>query len=208
MKKAFNRPNNALPRNSRGFTLIELMVGLAVMALLMMVAVPSFQSTIASSRVTTITNDLVGALAAARTEAIRRGVRVTVCASADSASCATTGDWSQGWVVFTDINRDAAVTPPDADPATADDVILTTSSAIPAGISVKGNASAALFVSYAPDGQTKTTAGGAWLGKLQVCSDNTQLSDARRARLLDINTTGRVHTSTPPGISTACTAPT
>jgi len=206
MKKASTRLRHAPPPFSQGFTLIELMVGLAVMALLMMVAVPSFQSTIASSRVTTVTNDLVGALAVARTEAIRRGVRVTVCASDDGASCATTAtdDWGPGWVVFTDVNRNAAINT-DSDPATVDDVILATSSAIPGGISVKGTA---LFVSYAADGQPKTTTGTAWTGKLQVCSDNTQLSDDRRARLLDISTTGRAHTSTPPGISTACTAPT
>ena len=206
MKKASTRLRHAPPPFSQGFTLIELMVGLAVMALLMMVAVPSFQSTIASSRVTTVTNDLVGALAVARTEAIRRGVRVTVCASDDGELCATTGDWSQGWVVFKDLNRNAD-REPDTDPA-KDEVLLATSSAIPGGISVKGTA---LFVSYAADGQPKTTTGTtgtAWTGKLQVCSDNTQLSDDRRARLLDISTTGRAHTSTPPGISTACTAPT
>jgi type IV fimbrial biogenesis protein FimT len=198
---------HGLLRNSRGFTLIELMVTLAVMALLMLVAVPSFQSTIASSRVTTVTNDLVGALASARTEAIRRGVRVTVCASADGASCLTGSDWSQGWVVFTDINRNAAIDT-DSDPNTVDDVVLATSPATPAGIGVKGDASAERFVSYAPDGQPKTATGAVWSGNLQICSDSSQLGDARRARLLDINTTGRVHTSTPTGISSACAAPT
>lgn len=203
MKKAPNRLRHTLHRASQGVTLVELMVGLAVMALLMMVAVPSFQSTIASSRVTTVTNDLVGTLASARTEAIRRGVRVTVCASADGASCATSGDWSQGWIVFTDTDRDAIKD------AVASEIVLATSPATPAGISVKSDTtSAALFVSYAPDGQTKTTTGATWQGKLQVCSDNTQLGNDRRARLLDINTTGRVHTRTPTGISTACDAPT
>jgi type IV fimbrial biogenesis protein FimT len=185
-----------LPRQSRGFTLIELMVALAVMALLMMVAVPSFQSTIASSRVTSVTNELVGTLAAARTEAIRRGVRVTVCASADGASCATSGDWSQGWVMFTDMNRNASIDPATP-PNTVDDMVLAASPATPTGISVRGNANATLFVSYAPDGQPKTTTGTVWSGKLQVCSNSPQLSDVRRARLLDVNTTGRVQTRPP-----------
>ena len=61
-----------------GFTLIELMVGVAIMGILLMVGVPSFQSAVASSRLTTSTNDVVSALALARTEAIRRGARVTV----------------------------------------------------------------------------------------------------------------------------------
>jgi type IV fimbrial biogenesis protein FimT len=181
--------------------LIELMVGLAVMALLMMVAVPSFQSTIASSRVTTVTNDLVGSLAAARTEAIRRGVRVTVCASADGASCAT--DWSQGWMVFTDSNRNA-----DWD---SGETILAITAKAPGGITVKGDGNAASFVSYSPDGQPKGTTGSPLSGsrlQLQVCSDNAQLSDARRARLLEINLIGRLVTTTPPSTSATCDAPT
>jgi len=191
------------PLRVRGVTLVELLIGLVVMAILLSLAVPSFQSTIAGNRVTSVTNDLVGALAAARSEAIRRQVRVTVCKSANSTSCTTTGDWEQGWIIFTDTTRAAATASVDGG-----EQVLVASAAAPAGITIKGNASAVQFVSYAPDGQPKTMAGASWSGKLQVCSNNSNLSDDRRARLIDINTTGRVVTTTPTGIATNCSAPT
>ena len=62
----------------RGFTLIELMVTIAVVAILTTVAVPGFRDLIRNNRVTTQTNEVVSALNFARTEAIKRGRSVTV----------------------------------------------------------------------------------------------------------------------------------
>lgn len=86
-----------------GFTLLELMVTLAIAAIIVSFGVPGFKSFIQNSRATTHTNDLVTALNLARSEATRRGTAVTVCSSTDAASCNGSGDWSTGWVV-----RDAA----------------------------------------------------------------------------------------------------
>jgi len=66
-------------RHARGFSLVELMVTIAVLAILLAIGIPSFASLIASNRLTSATNELVAALQTARTEAIRRNVRVTVC---------------------------------------------------------------------------------------------------------------------------------
>ncbi len=99
MKKAFNK--------YRGFTLIELMITLAVAAILLTVGVPSFSEIIKNNRLTTEINELVTALNLGRTEAIKRGVSVTICKSNTGTSCA--GNWGNGWIVFVDDNNDGTV---------------------------------------------------------------------------------------------------
>ncbi|MBS3804597.1 MAG: GspH/FimT family pseudopilin [Oleiphilaceae bacterium] len=79
---------------SPGFTLIELMVVIAVLAIIATVAVPSFQSVIESNRVTTQANNLLSAIQLTRSEAVKRGVGVSL--SADS------NDFNEGWCVHTD----------------------------------------------------------------------------------------------------------
>ncbi|HZX80412.1 MAG TPA: GspH/FimT family pseudopilin [Lysobacter sp.] len=88
----------------RGFTLIELMVAIAIVAILAAIAFPSFQYTIRSSRVATTTNQLIAAVALARTEAIRSTRGGGVCVSGDGASCGTGTNWNSGWMVWADRN--------------------------------------------------------------------------------------------------------
>lgn len=84
---------------ARGFTLIELMTALVIAAILMAVAVPSFRNASLGSKLSASANNLLSSLQLARSEAIKRNVAVTVCASADGATCAGGGGWEQGWVV-------------------------------------------------------------------------------------------------------------
>ncbi|HEX6551025.1 MAG TPA: GspH/FimT family pseudopilin [Gammaproteobacteria bacterium] len=86
-------------KNEHGFTLLELMVVLAIAGILMMVAVPNFKTTIADNRQVAAINELLGTLMYARSEAITDNKSITVCASSDSATCNST-DWSQGWIVY------------------------------------------------------------------------------------------------------------
>lgn len=92
------------PFAARGFTLIELMVTIAVAAILLSIAVPNFQMFVMNNRMASQANDLITALSLARSEAVKRAANVTVCASSDGATC--TGSWGDGWIV-----RDAAGTP-------------------------------------------------------------------------------------------------
>ncbi len=88
-----------------GFTLIELMIVLAVASILVTVGIPSFMSMTASNRVTTASNSLVTVLNLAKSEAIRSGTNAALCQSADEATCG--GDktaWKQGWILFSDSN--------------------------------------------------------------------------------------------------------
>ncbi|MCL5801586.1 MAG: GspH/FimT family pseudopilin [Gammaproteobacteria bacterium] len=86
-----------LMKKNHGFTLVELMITLAVVAILATVAVPSFMAFIQNNRITAQTNDLVTALNIARSEAIHRNSATTVCSSSDGATCV--GSWDSGWLV-------------------------------------------------------------------------------------------------------------
>ena len=59
---------------SSGFTLVELMITLAIAGILVAVGIPSFNSTISSNRLTSYANELVTALNLARSEAVKRGM--------------------------------------------------------------------------------------------------------------------------------------
>jgi prepilin-type N-terminal cleavage/methylation domain-containing protein len=97
--------------NSRGFTLVEVMVVMTISAILIAMALPSFRTMIRSSEISSATNSVVAGLDIARSEAIRRNNVVTMCRSADAAtpnpSCSSAvsgtyanNDWAVGWVVF------------------------------------------------------------------------------------------------------------
>ncbi|MCS4279498.1 GspH/FimT family pseudopilin [Stenotrophomonas rhizophila] len=88
-------------RRSNGFTLIELMVTIAVLAILITLGMPSFQGVLRSNRAATTTNELMASLALARSEALKNTRGAGVCASSDGSAC--NGDsWGAGWMVWSD----------------------------------------------------------------------------------------------------------
>lgn len=106
-----------------GFTLIELMVVIALVAILVSLAAPSFQDFVIRNRSAAMANDFVGTVLRARNEAVSRNTCVVVCRSTfanNPPQCAAGTDWQPGWVVFVDNTCSA----PNV-AANADDVILT-----------------------------------------------------------------------------------
>ncbi|HEL4110748.1 TPA: Tfp pilus assembly protein FimT/FimU [Stenotrophomonas maltophilia] len=87
-------------RRPNGFTLVELMVTLIVLAVLATIAFPSFQSTIRSNRVVSAHNELIGLLNLARSDAIRNNRGGGVCGSSDGTRC--DGKWDKGMMAFSD----------------------------------------------------------------------------------------------------------
>ena len=91
-------PRSAAP--ARGFTVVELLVALAIASLLLVLAAPPWRARIAAAELRERAEALSAALAAARSEAIKRGTRVDLCASADRLGCAAGGEWEAGWLGF------------------------------------------------------------------------------------------------------------
>ncbi len=90
-----------------GFTVTELMLVLAMAGALVVLAIPSFSQFFENNRVTTNTNDFAAVLTQARSEAIKRGSNVVLCAGNYGAGC--TGTWNDGWIMFEDLDEDGVL---------------------------------------------------------------------------------------------------
>jgi len=93
-------PNSSSPK---GFTLIELMVTISIASVVMGLAIPSFMDSINSNRLTATANEFVAALNYTRSEAVKRGIQVTM-----APTSATAAQWESGWTIFVDINENEA----------------------------------------------------------------------------------------------------
>ncbi|MEZ5562045.1 MAG: GspH/FimT family pseudopilin [Gammaproteobacteria bacterium] len=99
-------------KTEEGFSLIELMVIVSVLALALGLGIPAFNDMLSNSRMSTAVNDLVGSLHAARGEAITRRASVVLCpANAAGNDCQAGSDLEAGWLVFVDSDDDGS---PDA----------------------------------------------------------------------------------------------
>ena len=101
--------SESMPNASKGFTMTELVMVMAIVAILAAIGVPSFKYVTASNRIASEINGLLGDMQFARSQAVKEGQSVTVCASSDGANC--TGSpagsaWQHGWIVFLDVNGD------------------------------------------------------------------------------------------------------
>lgn len=96
---ATSRHRLACARRAAGFTLIEVMIVVAILAIFAGIAAPNFRELITQNRMTSQANDLLAALQFARSEAITRGRRVSICPSNNGTAC-TNSAWQGGWIVF------------------------------------------------------------------------------------------------------------
>ena len=91
---------------SRGFTLVEVLVAIAIAALLIGLASTVFHDWLGQVQLANHAKHLAESMTRARTEAIRSGNRVNLCKSADNRRCGSSGGWESGFLVFVDVNRD------------------------------------------------------------------------------------------------------
>ena len=124
-------------------------------------AAPSWRGRIAAAELRERAEALAAALAAARSEAIKRGTRVDLCASADRVRCASTGEWEAGWLGF--VNAAAATAP------AADAPVVAGERPARSGITIRGNGPVAQYVSYTPLGHARRHDGALQMGTFTVC---------------------------------------
>ena len=167
----------------KGFTLIELMVTLTVAAILLTVGIPGFQEFIKSNSLSTGVNAFVAGLNLARSEAIKRGGRVTLCKSSTLSACATSGGWEQGWIIFFDQGVAGTVDSGDA--------IVRTNGPASGDITLRGNFFVKDRVSYLSSGIVEPNN-----GTVIACDHRIKnfATDKAKARAIIISKVGRVRT--------------
>lgn len=144
-----------------GFTLIELMVTLALAAIILTQAVPSFNSLVQNNRLISQKNEFISTLNLARSEALKRGTRVTVCASTDQTTCDTT-NWENGWIVFSDRNADRVLDAGTGACLDTEDCLVRVSAGLTDGNSLSAKKSGAMadtgYIQYTPRGAVDAAA--------------------------------------------------
>lgn len=165
-------------QNPIGFSLIELMVSISLLAMLAISGIPSFLSLIQSNRVDAQANDFISHLNFARSEAVKRATRITLCKSANQTSCTSNGDWDQGWIVFVDDQNQAAVQDPSA--------ILRVHGNLD-NTHLSANGSLVDSVSYNEQGFINPLTGTFFGGTFTLCSGGS----GSIAKTITLNSTGR-----------------
>lgn len=144
-------------------SLLELMVTIAIAGILLGMAVPSFQRLMQTNRMAAAVNDLQIALATAKSESVKRGVRTTVCRSANAEtanpSCGGGAGWEAGWLVFAESNAAGSLGTRDAG-----EEVLLVHGALAGGVTIRGNANVANRVTF----NTRAMSPG-FNGTLTVC---------------------------------------
>lgn len=178
-----------------GFTLVELLVTVAVLAVIIGLAVPSFRGVMQRNRLTTAANEFVATLQLARMEAVRRNLRAVVCPTSTGTGCGG-ADWSRV-VVFVDRNSNGAV---DA----AETVVKDVQVAKPdSGISVVGDAVVASNhrIWFGADGRVRVGAAAGNVGAVSVSAPS--LPSAERTRRVNVSTS-RISVCKPSSPTSTC----
>ena len=144
-----------------GVSLMELMIAMVMLAVLITLGSGSFKPLIQKYQLQAQGEDLLSSLFLARSEALKRGVRVTACVSDNGVQCQKTGDWNQGWLVFEDTDGNAT--------RSALEPLVQVHMTLPAGIMASGNSQVMHYVSYAPTGRSLQASGAFQAGTITLC---------------------------------------
>ena len=150
-----------MPAAARAFTLVELVVALAITALLAAAAGPAFQDWLGAYELANHAKHLAETMTRARTDAIRSGHRVSLCKSGDQQQCADTGTWEGGFVVFVDVNQNGRID--EGEP------VLGIDGHAPRGITIAANRPLDDYVSYMSVGHARMLSGALQMGTFTVC---------------------------------------
>lgn len=151
---------------------------MSVVAILIAVVVPNFRGLIQNNRSQAQANELLSGLMLARSEALKRGLPVSICSSTDQISCADSTNWSSGWIVFTDNSGSPGI-------KDGTDEIIRVWEALKGSATL--NAATLKNIQYLPNGEV-------------VTADNFTLTvpdcKGEQARTISMNATGRAQVTT------------
>ncbi len=138
--------------DSKGFTLLELMIVIAILGITMAFAAPGLSTLISNNRISSDASDFAAALQLAKAEAVARVNPVVICKkNTTSNGCISSGDWSQGWIVFSDDNGNGGVD------AGSGETVLLVHEALEARITFGGTTGVTDSITYRPSGTTSVT---------------------------------------------------
>ena len=146
---------------NRGFTLVELMVALAIVSLIAAFVAPAWRDQLVAAELRERAEALAGAMARARSEAIKRGTRVDLCPTLDRSTCAVSGEWEAGWLAFP--NQSAV------DPQGPVGSVIAREPALRPGVTIRGNSPVARYVSYTALGHARRHDGALQMGTFTLC---------------------------------------
>jgi type IV fimbrial biogenesis protein FimT len=188
-----------------GYTLIELMAILSVIAILLTVGLPLMSVFFQGNRMVSNTNEIVAGLHISRSEAIKQQMRVTMCQSDDQSSCTGTGRWEDGFIVFQDPNGNASVE--------AGERILRLNTGADGGkVTIRsddgGSNQIANAITFTSRGLPKLLNGTATSGTFRVCDSRGKKINADGqttvARGVILSISGRVRTTNTAAKITSC----
>jgi type IV fimbrial biogenesis protein FimT len=159
------------PRAQRGYSIIEIVTAVAVLALLLGFAIPSFEQFMMNFRTTSQTNDLLADFAVARYEATKLGRNVTVAANG--------GDWNTGWQVNSDLNGNGTI---------AAEEILRQRGDLVDGFAVAASDSGGTAITQIVFGPTGAMTAPAAVAEFAICRPD---NDTAKARGVRVQQTGR-----------------
>jgi type IV fimbrial biogenesis protein FimT len=181
-----------MPHRQLGQSLLETLFVLFLLAIMSSIAASSMRWMQTKIQVQTAAQDMLNTVLTARTEALRRERRVTLCVAESTSdspqqcvlpssySSFSVPSWQQGWLMFVDDNSNGIWD--------SEELLLQHSKALPSWVSASGNATVNRYISFGANGRSLILNGGFQAGTLTFCE---RMSASNSAWLLIVNAVGR-----------------